>query len=335
MKNTNIISEHIENFFTDHLINHRGVSINTVKAYRDVLKLFLLFVAGENRKNIVKICISDFTIEVVLNFLKDIEKKRRNSISTRNHRLAVLRTFFAYLGTQEPRYLLICQKVALIPFKRSARPMMHYLEVDEVNTIIECVEINKRNGGRDLAILSLLYNTGARVQEVCDLRISNLRLDNPPLLTITGKGNKTRQVPLWESTQKILTDYLISTRRIGADSFLFTNRAGKQLSRYGVRYILNKYVQIAEEIKPKIKDKNIGPHTFRHTTAMHLLQSGVDLNVIKSWLGHVDVSTTHGYIEIDMEMKRKALNKCRPDNKSNFQVFLKKNADVITWLEAL
>jgi site-specific recombinase XerD len=309
MKKINLISKHIENFFTDHLITHRGVSQNTVKAYRDVLKLFLLFVADKNRKGIVKININDFTIEVVLDFLKSIETKRNNSVSTRNHRLAVLRTFFSYLGTQEPRYLLICQKVVLIPFKRSARPMMHYLEVDEMNAILKSVDRNKRNGVRDFALLSLLYNTGARVQEICDLKISHLRLDNPPLLTITGKGNKTRQVPIWESTQKILADYLNLLNSDTSKSFIFTNRSGEKLSRYGIRYILTKYVHQAELIEPKLRDKNIGPHTIRHTTAMHLLQSGVDLNVIKSWLGHVDVSTTHGYVEIDLEMKRKALKK--------------------------
>ena len=289
----------------------------------------------ENNKNIVKITIEDFTIDTVLNFLKSIEKKRKNSISTRNHRLAVLRTFFAYLGTQEPKYLLICQKVGLIPFKRSARPMMHYLEVDELNTILACAEKNKRSGIRDFALLTLLYNTGGRVQEICDLRVSNLRLENPPLLTLTGKGNKTRQVPLWRSTQDVLKNHLKITREIDTNSFLFTNRSGEKLSRYGIRYILNKYVRLAESIDPRIKDKNIGPHTFRHTTAMHLLQSGVDLNVIKSWLGHVDVSTTHGYIEIDMEMKRRALNKCRPNSKFELDKVLIKNENVISWLEKL
>ena len=335
MKKNNLISKHIENFFTDYLITHRGVSQNTIKAYIDVLKLFLLFIAERGKKNIVKVNINDFTIEIVLDFLKSIVNKRQNSTSTRNHRLAVLRTFFSYLGTQEPKYLLICQKVALIPFKRSARPMMQYLEVDEMNVILESVDTNKRNGLRDFALLSLLYNTGARVQEICDLKISNLRLDTPPLVTITGKGNKTRQVPIWESTQKILIDYLSLSKLDSSEDLLFTNRSGRKLSRYGVRYILAKYVQKAKLINPKIKNKNIGPHTIRHTTAMHLLQSGVDLNVIKSWLGHVDVSTTHGYVEIDMEMKRKALNKCRPRNHSNFQEFLKKNSDVITWLETL
>jgi site-specific recombinase XerD len=335
MKKNNLISKHIENFFTDHLITHRGVSQNTIKAYRDVLKLFLLFIAEKNNKNIVKVNINDFTIEIVLDFLKSIEKKRQNSTSTRNHRLAVLRTFFTYLGTQEPKYLLICQKVALIPFKRSARPMMHYLEVDEMDAILKSVDIDKRNGLRDFTLLSLLYNTGARVQEICDLKVSNLRLESPPLLTITGKGNKTRQVPIWESTQKILIDYLRLSKLDSSKDFLFTNRGGDKLSRYGIRYILAKYVQKAEVINPKIKDKNIGPHTIRHTTAMHLLQSGVDLNVIKSWLGHVDVSTTHGYVEIDLEMKRKALEKCSPVQDSGLSKFLKKNEDVISWLESL
>ncbi|MBT7611371.1 MAG: tyrosine-type recombinase/integrase, partial [Bacteriovoracaceae bacterium] len=204
-----------------------------------------------------------------------------------------------------------------------------------LNTILACAEKNGKSGIRDFALLTLLYNTGARVQEVCDLRISNLRLENPPLLTLTGKGKKTRQVPLWKSTQEVLKNYLNITYEIDSTSFLFTNRSGEKLSRYGIRYILNKYVRLAENIDPSIKDKNIGPHTFRHSTAMHLLQSGVDLNVIKSWLGHVDISTTHGYVEIDLEMKRNALKKCQPNIQSDLKKFLRKNNNVITWLEGL
>ena len=335
MKNKNIISKYVEGFFTDYLVTQRSVSLNTIKSYRDVIKLFLLFISQRMKKDTVQLKLDDLNVEMILDFLKSIERKRRNGASTRNHRLAVLRAFFSYLGTQEPEHLYLCQKVMLISFKKSVRPMMEYLELDEINAILKSARISKSNASRDFAVMSLMYNTGSRVQEICDLKVSNLRLQSPPLITITGKGNKMRQVPIWKSTQETLKNYLYKKNILDENEALFTNLSGKKLSRYGVRYILNKYVKRAEKICPKIKNKNVKPHTIRHTTAMHLLQSGVDLNIIKSWLGHVDVSTTHGYIEIDMEMKRKALQKCRPTDLSDLNKFLKKNDSVITWLESL
>lgn len=327
----------IQLFFTEHLANHKGVSPNTIKAYRDVIKLFISYVAGVSRKKIINITVDDLTVDTVLNFLKEIEIKRKNGPVTRNHRLAVLRTLFSFLATQDPQHLGQYQKIMLVPFKRTARPMMGYLEVDEVQAVLKSIDRRTQIGRRNYALLYLLYNTGARVQEICDLKVDSLRLENPPLITIFGKGKKTRQVPLWEDTKKILNDYIEENGLHECeDSFLFLNRSGTPMGRFGVRYIIQKYVQEASVSCKKLNGKIIGPHTFRHSTAMHLLQSGVDLTVIKSWLGHVDISTTHGYVEIDMNMKRKALEKVGVDGKGNgLGKFLKQNKDVISWLESL
>ena len=337
MKNQKTLAVLIETFFTEHLAVHRGVSQNTIQSYRDAIKLFLLFVGEKNSKKITDININDLNVDIVLGFLKNIEGSRKNGAVTRNHRLAALRTFFSYLATQDPLHLGQYQKILLVPFKRAAKPMMGYLEADEMKAVLNSIDCTTPLGRRDFALLSLLYNTGARVQEVCDLRVRSLRLLSPPLITIYGKGKKTRQVPLWTSTKDTLTKYLSEGGLLNKeDAFLFPNRAGEPIGRFGVRYIVAKYVQVAAKSCPKIAKKKVGPHTFRHTTAMHLLQSGVDLTVIRSWLGHIDISTTHGYVEIDMEMKRQALEKCNPGNRNgSLDKFIEKNHDIIGWLENL
>jgi site-specific recombinase XerD len=337
MKNQKSLSSLIQSFFTDHLATHKGVSPNTIKAYRDVVKLFISHAASVNSKKITALSTSEMTVEVVLSFLKEIEQGRKNSAITRNHRLAVLRTLFSYLATQDPLHLGHYQKIMLVPFKRSPRPLMGYLDVDEIRAVLNSVNRKTRSGRRDYVLLNLLYNTGARVQEICDLKVGSLRLENPPLVTIHGKGQKTRQVPIWSDTKKILYDYLVENGFFADEnSFLFLNRNGTPIGRFGVRYIVQKYVRTAAKTCKKLDSKIVGPHTFRHSTAMHLLQSGVDLSVIKSWLGHVDISTTHGYIEIDMNMKRRALEKVGVDGKGHgLGRFIKQNQDMIGWLEAL
>jgi len=337
MKNQKSLPQYIETFFQEHLAVHRGVSPNTVKAYRDAMKLFLLFVAKARSKPITRISIEDMTADTVLEFLKEIESARGNSAMTRNHRLAALRVFFSYLATQDVLHLGQYQKILIIPQKRAAKPMMGYLEVDETTAILKGIDRSTWTGRRDYFLLSLLYNTGARVQEVCDLKVSSFRLESPPLVTIQGKGKKVRQVPLWLETKQLLIEHLNEAGlRDRPDAAVFSNLRGDPIGRFGIRYIVEKRVKDAVKGCPKLAKKTVGPHTFRHTTAMHLLQSGVELTVIRSWLGHVDIATTHGYVEIDMEMKRKALEKCNPAlESSGLKRLLHKNKDIVGWLEAL
>jgi len=337
MKNQKSLPQYIENFFQEHLAVHRGVSSNTIRAYRDAMKLFLIFVARTQSKSITRICVEDMTADTVLSFLKEIESERGNSAITRNHRLAALRVFFSYLATQDVLHLGQYQKILIIPQKRAAKPMMGYLDVDEITAILKGIDRATWLGRRDYFLLSLMYNTGARVQEICDLKVNSFRLESPPLVTIQGKGKKVRQVPLWPETKQLLIEHLNeASLQDKPDSPIFCNHRGDPIGRFGVRYIVEKRVENVVKSCSKLANKIVGPHTFRHTTAMHLLQSGVELTVIRSWLGHVDIATTHGYVEIDMEMKRKALEKCNPAlATSGLKRLLNKNKDIVGWLEAL
>jgi integrase/recombinase XerD len=191
-------------------------------------------------------------------------------------------------------------------------------------------------GVRDYAMMMTLYNSGARVQELCDLKMKDLRLVKPYMVTVTGKGQKTRHVPLWESTVQALKAYLKDRYKNDSKEFVFMGKRGERLSRFGVRYLVQMLAKKGSKQCSGLSSKKIGPHTLRHTTAMHLLQAGVEINVIKEWLGHVDLNTTHGYVEIDMKMKEEALKKTSPPKtKTRVQSLIKKEKTVLEWLEAL
>ncbi|MEW6586928.1 MAG: site-specific integrase [Nitrospirota bacterium] len=324
-------------FFQDYLRAHRGLSSNTVFAYRDAIKLYLIFLSKHARSHITKLSLDNLNVETVLAFLSDVEKTRRCTVTTRNLRLSALRTFFGYLVTQDTLHASQYQRVVSIPIKRSSHRMMEYLEVGEVRAIMDCIDRSEAIGRRDYALLNFLYNTGARVQEACDLCIEHVWFDSPPLVIITGKGRKTRQVPLWPETAKLLKSY-IAERNASQNTLnnIFLNARGQPLTRFGIRYILQTRIAAATKHCPSLSKKKVSPHTFRHTTAMHLLQSGVELTVIKNWLGHVNLETTHAYVEIDLDMKRKALSSCAPACKiENLRHLIKRNDDIISWLESL
>lgn len=280
--------------------------------------------------------LADLNSDNVILFLAKIEDSG-SCVITRNLRLATLKTFFTYLISQDILHTDQYQRVIAIPLKRWQKPLMEYLKVFEVKAIFESIDRKNPSGERDYVLLNLLYNTGARVSEICNLKVSQIRLKAPSLITIIGKGEKLRQVPLWENTVLLLKDYLYKRELINNhEVFIFFNSAGKQMSRFGIRYIIQRRVLDAAARCLSLAKKKIGPHTFRHTAAMHLLQAGVDLTVIKSWLVHVSLSTTHSYIEIDLEMKRKALSSCNPIGEPfNLKKIVEKNDDIIKWLEAL
>lgn len=337
MTDSKHLLQHVQDFFQDYLGAHRGLSSHTVTSYRDALKLFLIFVAQQAGKHTTSLTLDDLRAESVLAFLDDIEATRNNSVRTRNIRLAALRTFFRYLAMQDPLRAGQYQRIVAIPIKQAPQPVMEYLEVHEVKAILGAIDRKHAAGRRDYVLISLLYNTGARVQEICDLRVANLRLAAPPIVTLIGKGSKTRHVPLWPETASLLREHL-QERGIFTESqaCLFVNARGEPLTRYGIRHIIQTRVATALPSCPSLVGKRVSPHTLRHATAMHLLQSGVDLAVIKSWLGHVNLATTHGYVEIDMEMKRKALSACTPlDNPEKLQRLVEQNKDIISWLETL
>jgi len=337
MRKSNQLAQHVQNFFQDYLQAHRGLSSNTVFAYRDAIKLFLAFLSKRTKRQVAALSIDALNAENVLEFLVDIEKIRQCTAITRNLRLSALRTFFGYLVVQDTLHAGQYQRVMSIPLKQSSHRMVEYLEVLEVKAIMDCIDRNGKTGRRDYTLLNFLYNTGARVQEACDLRIENVHFEPPPLVTITGKGRKTRQVPLWPETARLLKSYISDRGPVdGPLKSVFLNSQGYPLTRFGVRHIIKTRTAAAAQDCVSLARKKVGPHTFRHTTAMHLLQSGVDLTVIKNWLGHVNLDTTHAYVEINLEMKKKALSSYEPASKiGNLKHLIKQNNNLISWLESL
>jgi site-specific recombinase XerD len=328
----------IHGFFEQHLVSQRGLSEHTVLTYRDTWKLFLQFASRCRRKACVKLTLEELTVGMVRSFLDHLERDRHNSVSTRNNRLAAIHSFFEYLASTDPRCLAQCQAILTVQFKRHAQRVPQYLERQEVLKIFTQIDLQAPLGRRDDALLRLLYNTGMRAQELVVLDVNHLRFSRPYYVRIFGKGRKERTCPLWNETVQSIKAYL-ETRSVRLDEAvpLFVNAEGNRLTRFGIRYIIGHRVADAANICPSLLTRKVSPHTWRHTTAMHLLQSGVDLSMIRSWLGHAHLQTTSGYVEIDMEMKCKTLKACEallPKNR-NHRPAWQRNNDVVAWLSSL
>lgn len=335
MSPRNQLTKHVQTFFQSYLPTERGLSRHTIRSYRDTLKLFLGFLSQRRKRKIEGVSLDDLTAANVLSFLNSIEKHRENSIRTRNQRLAVLKTFFSYLLTQDVSRANQYERVSHLTMKRMPYRPVEYLTEDEMQALLDSINRDSMQGIRDHAILLMLYNTGARVQELCDLRLRDLRFEKPHLAILTGKGQKTRQVPLWAGTVQAVLDYLNTDDPRAPEDFLFRGKRDEPLSRFGIRYLVQAQVKRAAAGCKTLAEKRVGPHTLRHTTAMHLLQSGVDIAVIKAWLGHVDLNTTHGYVEIDMKMKEQALNKAGKPFANSIRAMLHQEKNVLKWLESL
>jgi len=327
----------VRSFFEDHLVCRHNASQHTIQGYRDGLKLLLRFVAAQAKKPAVNLLVTDITEALVLAFLADLEQTRGNSIQTRNHRLVGIRQLFEYIAAREPLFLEHCQRIVAIPNKRGAAlPEIHYLEKDHVTAILGAVNQNDPWGRRDYALLLYMYNTGARVQEVADTRIAWFTLTAPYKVELLGKGRKWRTCPLWDSTVQHVRQ-LMEERGVkpGEDSHLFVNRHSQPLSRSGIANLIERYQVKAATTTPGLRGRRITPHTFRHTTAMHLLQSGVEVNVIRSWLGHASINTTSRYIEIDLTMKRKALATCEVTASDPSTATWRSDPEILSWLDSL
>jgi site-specific recombinase XerD len=337
MTERSYLAPFVRSFFEDHLSCRRNVSLNTIQSYRDALKLFLRFAAQQMKKPATTVLVTEIQESLVLSFLAHLEAERGNSIQTRNHRLGALQGLCEYIASREPRLLDHCHRIVAIPRKRGAqRAEIRYLEKEEVQAVFRSAAQSTAPGGRDHALLLFMYNTGARVQEVADARKAWLTLTPPYKVELLGKGCKWRTCPLWESTVGLLR-HLIEHRANTSVQYdhLFVNGQGRPLSRSGIAGIINRHVVQAVSTAPSLRGRRVTPHTFRHTTAMHLLQSGVELNVIRSWLGHVSIATTNCYIEIDLAMKRKALEVCEVGAEAGQQPSWQAKPDILAWLESL
>ena len=304
----------VQRFFTEHLTHHRAVSPRTVAAYGDTFRLLLQFAERQTGKSPTSLKLVDLDAKLVLAFLDHLERDRKNGARSRNARLAALRSFLKYAAHHDLSALGIIEQALAVPIKQFDRPMLGFLTRQEMQAILDAPDTATWAGQRDHALFTMLYNTGARVSEIIDLRIENLILDNSPAIHLMGKGRKQRTVPLWRSTVTVMRAW---KRRMGktADSApLFPNRSGSAMSRSNVTQRLALAVEAAAKQHPRLLTRSISPHTFRHTTAMHLLQSGERIDVIALWLGHESPTTTHQYAEADLEMKQKALAKLQdPD----------------------
>lgn len=325
----------VQSFFRLHLVERRGVSRHTVRAYRDAIRFFLCFVAARREKDVAELTFEDLHRDTLLEFLADLESTRGNSASTRNARLAAIHAFYRFIATEEPAMMALCQQVLSVPYKRTGIRTATFLDRGEVEHLLSSIDRTGVLGRRDLALFSFLYNTGARAQEVVELRMPAVRLDSPSQVRILGKGRKERLCPLWPETVQLLRDMLRERRIDGSeDSPLFVNAVGRSLTRFGLRHIIRTRVAQAAITMASLRPKKVSPHTFRHTTALHLIQSGVELNVVRSWLGHASIETTHAYVEIDMKMKRAALDANGPPTMPRTPCPWSKPS-LLTWLEAL
>ena len=336
MKSTDL-SVQVTNFLTHYLAGQRNLSPNTIKAYRDVFTLLLRYCRDVRGMTLERLSLADIDVPLVEAFLDHLSNDRHASIATRNHRLAVLHAFFRYVQSEVPDRLRQCQQILAVPLRRHARPMVGYLSKEYLAEILAQPDLHSRTGRRDAVLLGLLYDTGARVQELIDLSAGDVRLDPPPQVRLIGKGRKMRAVPLMDPTADILRTYIRENALDRPEHFdhpLFQNRQGRRLSRSGVRYILEKYVGAVRKIHPGFTQP-VSPHSFRHTKGMHLLQSGISLDVIRDFLGHADAKTTEIYARANLEMKRKALEKVADHPPLSTIPSWKQDETLLEWLRSL
>jgi site-specific recombinase XerD len=304
----------VQEFFTEYLTRQRALSPCTVAVYRDAFLLFLAFAEAHLGKAPTALELADVSRELLAAFLDHLETERNNSVRTRNARLAAIRSFLTFAGRSQLGNLHTIQQALAVPMKRFDRPMLGFLARDEMQSLIAAPDTTTWLGQRDRLLLMLLYNTGARVSEITGVRVGQVILHDAPCIHLHGKGRKQRSVPLWAETTKAIRAWLRLNRQPGPDSPLLPTRAGRAMTRANVAQRVRLAVRAAATTQPHLAGRSISPHTIRHTTAMHLLQSGVDITVIALWLGHESPTTTHMYVEANLAMKAQALARLAPPN---------------------
>ncbi len=333
------LSSVVHGYFLTYLPRDKGLRPSTIRSYRDSLRLFLIFVAGANRRGVSELDLAHLDYPAAQAFLHNLEAERGNAVSTRNQRLAALHAFYEYLGRTVPEMLPSCTKVAAIPMKRCPLPEMKFLARDEVEALFACIPAQGRLARRDRALLMLLYNTGARVSEVAQLTMGQLDLQSPAQVRLLGKGAKWRTCPLWRQTAKVLQAMLDERASdLPPDAPVFVGTGQTPMTRSGIYKRIRHYAQIWETSAKPASQIRVTPHVFRRTTAVHLLEAGVEVNVVRGWLGHVNLETTNRYAEITVRMKANALELCEPvapssghPRKSTWQ----DDADLMAWLSSL
>lgn len=329
----------VYSFFTDHLQVQRGLRPTSVRSYRDALRLFLHFAAAQGGRKITRLTFQDLTFDRVLAFLRYLEEERHNAAPTRNQRLAALHAFFEYLANRCPELLAVAQQVAAIPTKRAVVPEARYLDHDEVESLFLSLPKRGQHASRDRALLLFLYNTGARVQEAADLRFDALEIDTPhPRVRLHGKGDKWRVCPLWTETATQLRSLRDAARARAGDP-VFASRPGAPLTRFGIYKVVRRHASPLDTPQDHRVPRRVSPHVFRHTTAVHLLEAGVEANVIRGWLGHASLETTNRYAEITARTKEEALRRCEAPIEASAGFprapVWRNDESLLRWLESL
>jgi integrase/recombinase XerD len=306
-----VIAPHVQAFFTEYLVQQRRLSPQTLLSCRDTFRLWLTFLRHHTGVEPAALRMADVDAPVVLRFLDYLEQERRNSVRSRNIRLAALRAFFRFVALRDPASLGIVTRVLAIPVKRTDQKLIGYLTRPEIQALLTAPDRATWVGRRNHALLVTLYNSGARVSEITTLKQGQIRFAEHTCVQLVGKGRKERTIPLGADTARLLRGWF---QELGEDAahVAFPSARGTPLSRDGVDYLLKQTVQRAVAACPSLATKSISPHVIRHTTAMHLLQAGVDMATMALWLGHESIETTHMYLQADLAMKEKALEKLEP-----------------------
>ena len=330
-------AQSLQKYFSEHLVHLRRCRDNTIKSYRDTFKIFLRYMSEKKSIFPHKMSLAKFTYDEIVGFRKYLEKNRKNSDRTRNQRLAAIHSFVRFLQHEHPERIAQWQRIQSMPVHRCKDRPVRYLTRNETTTLISGIKTSTCKGIRDKTMILLLYDTGARVQELVDLCVKDVRLGVLPQVTLAGKGGKSRVVPLMPTTVEVLAEY-ISTfdllKHESKDTPLFRNRNNEKMTRFGVAYILQRY---GEKTKKQLDSfpSTISPHILRHSKAMHLLEAGCSEVVIQHILGHADLKTTSVYAKANLEMTRSALNKLKQEESPNEKLFWKQDNDLLSWLENL
>jgi len=307
MAKTHLLGPWIRRFLLEYVVNERNLARNTQLSYRDTLRLLLPFVSEAIRQPLDQLAIDQLSPPLVQQFLGHLEQQRGCTVATRNVRLAAIHALARFIALHSPEHVAWCGELRAIPFKKTASSPLAYLDKAEMDALLEAPHRQTAQGLRDYVLLLFLYNTGARASEAAQVTMADLSLTSPPSVRLVGKGNRVRHCPLWMKTAQSLTPLIMNRAR---SEPVFRNRRQQPITRFGIRALVQRTVATASQHLPSLRDKLVSPHTIRHTTAVHLLRAGIDINTIRAWLGHVSLDTTNIYAEVDLEMKAKALARC-------------------------
>ena len=302
-----LLAPWVRRFLLEYLVTDRNFAHNTLVSYRDTLLQLMPFLGNAQKKAVDRLTTDDLSPSAVRAFLEYVEKERGCSGATRNLRLATIHSLAKFIGMHSPEHVAWYAGIRAVPFKKTAKSTLTYLDKLEMDTLLKAPDRHTHQGRRDYALLLFLYNTGARASEAAHLTVGDITWSSSPAVHLIGKGNKSRWCPIWKHMEDVLK--LMVAGRVAQD-FVFLNRLNQPLTRYGIYSLVKRAVKQASQSLPSLEVKRISPHCLRHTCAVHLLRSGVDINTIRAWLGHVSLDTTNIYTEVDLEMKATALAHC-------------------------